>query len=115
MRFLLDQSAPARLSQFLGSRGHDVTRIGPDHPHGLPDHEVLAIANREQRVRITNDRDFGELVFVQRQPHHGVIYFRLSTNVLSSYTARLNTVLHDHDAELDAFLTVTDNSVRVRR
>jgi hypothetical protein len=27
----------------------------------------------------------------------------------------LNTVLHDHDAELDAFLTVTDNSVRVRR
>jgi predicted nuclease of predicted toxin-antitoxin system len=76
---------------------------------------VLAIAHRERRILIPSDRDFGEFVFVRAQPHSGVIYFRLSTTFLAVYIARLTDVLTHHADDLDAFLVVTDRTVRVRR
>ena len=115
MRFLLDQSADARLVPWLTKRGHDAVRIGRDYPPGLPDEEVLAIATRERRILITDDRDFGELVFRHRQPHAGVIYLRLASYSFALTTARLNDVLTTHASQLDRFLVVTPASVRERR
>lgn len=55
MRFLLDESADARLTPYLRSLGHDVTAVSVDQPASLGDQEVLAIAHRERRVLIAND------------------------------------------------------------
>ncbi len=77
MRFLLDESAEYRIATFLRQAGHDVTAIAYDHPQGLADIEVLRIAEAERRILITNDRDFGELIFRRGLSHSGVIYFRL--------------------------------------
>lgn len=115
MKFLLDQSTDARLIAYLRSQGHDATRIAADYPSGLPDTEVLAIAVREGRILITDDRDFGELVFVQRQPHTGVIYLRLGEYAdLATKTARLAFVLDRYAEQLDQFVVVTLREVRVR-
>ncbi|MGH2615223.1 MAG: DUF5615 family PIN-like protein [Thermomicrobiales bacterium] len=76
MRFLLDESADMRVAPHLRRLGHDVTGIAVDHLAGMPDDEVLAIAYREGRVLITHDRDFGWQVFVEHQPHAGVILLR---------------------------------------
>ncbi|MCL4489624.1 MAG: DUF5615 family PIN-like protein [Chloroflexi bacterium] len=73
MKFLLDESADLPLAMFLRESGHDVTAIAHDYPQALKDREVLAIAYREQRILLTNDRDFGELIFRQRLPHSGVV------------------------------------------
>jgi len=72
-RFRLDQSAEAHIGVFLVSIGLDATRVGRDYPPGLPDEEVLATAVAERRILITNDRDFGDLIFRQHHPHAGVI------------------------------------------
>lgn len=63
MRFLLDQSSDARLVEYLRSLNHDATRVGREYPGGLTDDEVLRLAYRERRILLTDDRDFGELVF----------------------------------------------------
>ena len=76
MKFLLDQSAEARIGTFLLDQGHDVTRVGRDYLPGLSDHQVLELARAKQRILITNDSDFGELIFKDKLPHSGVIYFR---------------------------------------
>jgi predicted nuclease of predicted toxin-antitoxin system len=115
MNFLLDQSTDARLVSWLTQRGHNALRIGRDYPHGLPDEQVLAIAHREGRILITDDRDFGELVFRHRQPHTGVIYLRLASYSLALTTARLEHVLTNHAEHLDRFLVVTPGDVRERR
>jgi predicted nuclease of predicted toxin-antitoxin system len=115
MNFLLDQSTDARLVSWLIQRGHNALRIGRDYPHGLPDEEVLAIAHREDRILITDDRDFGELVFRCHQPHTGVIYLRLASYSLALTTARLEDVLTNHAHQLDRFLVVTPGDVRERR
>jgi predicted nuclease of predicted toxin-antitoxin system len=114
VRFLLDESADARLAPWLRSLGHDVTAIAIDHPASLADLQVLAIARRERRVLITDDRDFGELIFVRKLPHAGVIYLRLGEYAdLETRIERLAYVLTHHAAHLDTFLVVTRLRVRV--
>lgn len=115
MRFLLDESAEFRLAAFLTERGHDVTSIAHDYPAGLADRQVLAIARREGRILITNDRDFGELILRQHLPHAGVIFFRLRTQNPRTKLARLADVLAHYVDQLDALLVVTDQHVRIRR
>ena len=116
MRFLLDQSAEARIGAFLVSIGHDATRVGKDHPPGLPDDQVLAISVAENRVLLTNDSDFGELIFKRHHPHVGVIYFRFPLDSTANQKiSALEQLLSAHVNDLDAYLTVTPRGVRVRR
>lgn len=115
MKFLLDQSTDARLVPYLRNLGHDATRIGADYPAGISDLQVLALAQSEGRILITDDRDFGELVFRSKQSHAGVIYLRLGSYAdLSTKIDRLDYVLTHYAAQLDQFLVVTLHKVRVR-
>ena len=115
MRFLLDESADYPLAIYLRHLGHDVTSIVHDYVRGRRDEDVLDIAQREQRIVIANDRDFGELVFRQRLAHTGVIHFRLGKEDIPTKIGWLEHVLNEYDDQLDQFLVVTDRGVRVRR
>ena len=115
MKFLLDESADYPLAAFLRGVGHDVTAIAHDYPHALTDRQVLVIAVNEARILITNDHDFGELIFRQHLAHHGVILFRLGGEELPVKTAWLAHVLRVHSADLLDFLVITDRGVRIRR
>jgi len=114
MKFLLDQSADFRLIPYLRNLGHDVAAISRNHPAGLPDEDVLAIARQEARVLIVADRDFGELIFHQELAHAGVIFFRLPGATLQAKIEHLNSVLEEHTDELErgAFLVVTPGRIR---
>ena len=63
MRFLLDESADYPLVDFLRALGHDTTAIAHDYPSALKDATVLSIATSENRILVTNDKGFGELIF----------------------------------------------------
>jgi predicted nuclease of predicted toxin-antitoxin system len=115
MKFLLDESADFTLSAFLQDLGHDVTGIAHDYPKALRDSDVLAIAHGEARILITNDRDFGELVIRQRLPHSGVILFRLRNEAFTVKQARLAYVLGNYSDQLQHFIVITQNRIRIRR
>jgi predicted nuclease of predicted toxin-antitoxin system len=114
MKFLLDEGADSRLAAYLTDQGHDVTSIARDYPHRLSDQAILAIANREGRILLINDRDFGELIFRKMLAHKGVIFFRLRTTALAVKRARLAYVLTQYATQLDQFIVVTKGRVRVR-
>ena len=99
----------------LQTLGHDATRVGREHPHGLPDEDVLAIAYSEQRILIATDLDFGDLVVRLGRPHAGVILFRLGATDLATKIQRLDDVLREHADQLDRFIVVTLQSIRVRQ
>jgi predicted nuclease of predicted toxin-antitoxin system len=114
MRLLLDQNIDARLIPILAGWGHDIIRIGREHPRDLADEDILAIGRRDGRVVITNDRDFGELVFRHGQPHAGVILFRLGSADLPTKIARLAEALARYEEQAAAFVVVTPDAVRIR-
>ena len=95
--------------------GHDAIRVGKDYSPGIPDEDVLRIAEEEKRGLITDDRDFGELVFRYRQPHTGIIYLRLGAYVsLETAQQRLEHVIARYADHMDRFLVVSLDRVRVR-
>ncbi len=116
MNFLFDQSADFRLIPFLQRLGHDVTAVSRDYPSSLDDEEILAIAQREDRVVITTDLDFGEMVARRALPHAGLILLRLPGAPLQTKIDRLASVLHDHAQDLAQrrLLVVTSQRIRVR-
>ncbi|SRR6266567_7315513 len=116
MRFLLDANVEFRLAAFLTSAGHDVKTIARDYLSTLPDQDVLSLAVQEKRILITNDRDFGELVFRYHVSHCGIILFRLKNSKdISEKLQWLQTVLRDHKEHMHGYLVVTKHGVRIRK
>ncbi len=115
MKFLFDQSADFRLIAFLRERGHDVSAVSRDHPHGLADEDVLAIARSEKRILVVADRDFGSLIFHQGLAHAGVLFFRLPGAPLQIKIKQLNAVLENHADQVSngEFLVITGGQIRV--
>lgn len=58
----------------LTEAGHDVVSALERDPRAA-DEELLAVATDEQRILITEDKDFGELVFVRGLAHPCIIRF----------------------------------------
>lgn len=114
MRFLIDESSDRRVATHLRGLGHDATTVAGDHQPGLPDPEVLALAWHEGRILITDDSDFGELVFRYNRPHSGVFYFRLDTTSLAVRTDRIDYVLATYGEQLDKFFVITNERIRMR-
>lgn len=65
MRFLADENIHAELVRWLRATGHDVTYVA-EVLSGEPDRAILTTAQRERRIIVTDDTDFGELVFLRR-------------------------------------------------
>ena len=62
--------------EYLRGLGHDVVAVAETIPQS-DDRSILDQAVAEGRILITNDKDFGELVFRWGKGHHGVILLRL--------------------------------------
>ena len=67
MRFLLDVCASSRsLRAFLDALSHDSVSVVELNPSATDD-EILEIGLTENRVLVTEDKDFGELIFVRER------------------------------------------------
>lgn len=75
MHFVGDESLEARLVSRLEAAGHTVLSIHGSHT-GISDAEVLGLSVQHDWPVITNDRDFGDLVFRQGKTAVGVILLR---------------------------------------
>ena len=114
MNFIVDESTGAAVVTFLRATGHDVLAVAEDMPQAN-DHEILARAVQDGRILVTNDKDFGELVFRSGQPHRGVLLLRPRDESSSSRVVVVQAVLNQWaDQLLDHFVVATQAGVRIR-
>lgn len=85
--------------------------IGPK----ASDEQLLATARQEGRVFVTEDKDFGELIFVRRLPHGPIV--RLVELTVDEQVKGMAELREHHAAELTGpvLVTVTRGRVRIRR
>ena len=76
LKFVLDVGVGHKVHEFLLSQGYDVISILDLDP-SMPDSDILHIAERDHRMVVAMDKDFGELVFRSQQKHYGVLLLRL--------------------------------------
>ena len=114
MKFLLDvcaESVPVR--EALANLGHDVLSAR-EHCPQASDEALLALAREEERILITEDKDFGELVFLRGLPHPSIV--RLSGMTPIERADALRDLIERHGAAMreGAIIVVTGNRVRIR-
>ena len=115
MRFLVDECTGPAVATWLAEQGHDVFS-GYDHAPGIDDGEVLRRAFEEARTLVTNDKDFGEKVYRERRPHHGIVLLRLADERSFQKIEALRKLLVQHAHLLeDRFVVVTKEQVRFAR
>jgi len=83
---------------------------------GLSDAEVIALASREHRILLTEDKDFGELVFRRQRAVPGVILIRISTESAILKAARLALAVERYGEGLfGRYLVIEEGRFRSRR
>lgn len=115
MKFLLDVCASSRsLQAFLVAQGHDALSAIAIDPKAS-DERLMAMAHQDERVLVTEDKDFGELIFVRRQPHGPIV--RLVELSVDEQVRGLAELLEHHATELTGavIVTVTRTRIRIRR
>jgi predicted nuclease of predicted toxin-antitoxin system len=83
MRCLIDHNVGRGVAQALASDGHDAIFVGDVDLHMI-DTDILAWAVRDQRILITQDHDFGALVYRSGWSHRGVLLLRMGEGVAVS-------------------------------
>lgn len=114
MKLLADEGVEAQTVERLCRDGHDVGYVAELAP-GITDDEVLSRANREGRVLVTVDKDFGELVFRLGRISTGVLLVRLSGLAADEKAALVAEALREHGEQMsEAFTVITPGLVRIR-
>ncbi len=117
-RFLLDANLSPETAQYLGATlGLDVLDLAGQGLGRLTDGAVVALAQRQQRVIITLDMDFGELYHRRERGRLGVIIHRLRDESIESVNAVLCRFFRGHAAEIDlarSLVVLDEARVRIR-
>jgi predicted nuclease of predicted toxin-antitoxin system len=113
MRFLADENISNLVISVLGADGHDVLSIRSGHA-GSDDTNVLAIAEADGRILITEDHDFGQLVVRQKLPVVGVMLLELDRLSNAAEAARVRSVVASESCGLIGHFVVVEVG-RIRR
>ncbi len=82
---------------------------------GMTDSAILALAVQEQRLVITMDKDFGEMVFRSQQPHAGVLLLRLADAPSHEKVLVVQRIFESHlDALPGSFCVYQKGRLRIR-
>jgi len=112
MRFLVDECTGPGVAAWLRSEGHGVFSVF-DEAQGIADEIVLTKAFSENWILITNDKDFGEMIFRERRQHHGIILLRLSDERSANKISVLKHLIENYSDKLpEQFVTATETNVR---
>jgi len=108
MRFVADESIDRQTIDRLRRAGYTVWAISETSP-GISDNAVFEIANRENAVLLTADRDFGRISW-------GIILVRLAGMTPSRRAELVTEAIRRHEATLpNVFAVISPGAIRLRQ
>jgi predicted nuclease of predicted toxin-antitoxin system len=113
--FLADESFDFGAVRTLREEGYDVKAIAEESP-GIPDVQVAALAATEERVLLTEDKDFGQLVYASGVASSGVIFVRFPGNARSELLSNVVGIIRRLGEDLKGcFVVIQPGRIRVSR
>ena len=107
LKFLADESCDFAFVRMLRQNGYDVKAIVEVMP-GVSDLKVLESGFEERRVLLTEDKDFGELVYRLKKPSRGIVLIRIDVKERHMKWTRLKNLIENHKDRLPKHFVVID-------
>jgi len=115
MNLLADEGVDKQIVERLRQNGHAILYVAEMEP-GILDEVVLQRANEHRALLVTEDKDFGELVYRQQLVHLGVVLIRLMGLASLTKANLLVKVFEVHSAEMaNAFTVISPGVLRIRK
>ena len=114
MQFLANENFPLESVRLLKEAGHQIEAVILQCP-GISDDEVLLIARDENRIILTFDRGYGDLIYRKRLAKpSGLVCFRFDPIEPSEPAERLFAIMQISDLTLEGKFTIADR-LRIRQ
>ena len=115
--YLSDENINPSIINYLRDKSFNIKDVREEKLIGSSDFELLNLAFKENRVIITQDRDFGKLVYTQSSDFIGIIYLRPG-HILADFHIKTFEYLLNSDLDLKTpFILVAENlnsSIKIR-
>jgi len=105
MLFLADEGCDFGVVRALREAGHNVTAVAEVTPRA-EDQGVLELARRQQRILLTEDKDFGQLIYADEQAMGGVVLIRYPAGVRSHLPGDVLRLVSERGDDLVGRFTV---------
>ena len=114
MKLLADENIPSSVVRALADGGYDVIWIRTEAP-GISDIDVMKYACRDNRIILTYDKDFGELVVKDNLcPPAGIILFRLPLKNPALIAQHILDILKTRNDWDGYFSVIEERRIRMR-
>lgn len=113
LKFLIDECLGLVIAHWLIENNYEVISAVKEM-RGKKDIEILSRAFEENRVVITSDKDFGDIVFNKKMQHCGIIFLKLTINTSNAKIKAIENLLkYHHDDIFGNFIVVSDTNIKV--
>jgi len=113
MRFLADESCDFAVVRALRAAGHDVVAVA-ELSRQAEDEGVIRLAIKEERILLTEDKDFGQLVYADRKTTRGILLLRFPATARSGLAnAVLELVRRRGERLIGRFIVVQPGRIRI--
>lgn len=115
MRFIVDECTGDEVAEWLKNQGFEVFSVFKEK-RGAEDEWIIEKAVKENYVIITNDKDFGELVFRKGKNHKGVVFLRLKDETVKNKISVIKKILELFENDISKnFIVASEDFVRISR
>ena len=116
MKFLADMGISPRIVDFLQQLGHQAVHLQQQGLHKLKDPQILEKARNEERILLTHDLDFGDLLAASGAGLPSVVIFRLRNMRPEHVNRYLLKIISQYSEALEKgiIITVTEGRIRMR-
>lgn len=115
MKFLVDVGVSKKVEKWLDENGYDAKAVRDINPKAK-DSDILQAAVSENRMVITMDKDFGELVYNSGLKHSGVLILRLEDANGEQKLEVVKKILGDYaDKIQNRFCVFQDGRLRIKK
>jgi predicted nuclease of predicted toxin-antitoxin system len=113
VRFVADESCDFAVARALRAAADDVVAVAEASPR-LADDKVLEMARDNGRILLTEDKDFGELIYAALQKSCGVMLLRFPAQARSSMSDAVLEAVDRLGARLSSrFRVVQPGRIRI--
>ena len=111
---ITDENIPLQIIEKLRELNIETFSVFEDS-RGISDKEIINLAQNPPRVILTEDKDFGDLVFAYNQDKTSVILLRYHYSEMEKITSILINFIQNQIIEKHSFIVITTKNIRIRR
>jgi len=117
MKFKIDENLPIEVVEILQQHGYDASHVIDENLQGCSDKKLISVCRSEQRVLVTLDKDFSNILKYPPEKCRGIIVLKLKSlgkKTVITTIKKLLMVLQKRKPSSELWI-LEENKIRIKK